>query len=838
MVLYRRHLEAASGEPSDFAKASRSVAQKHLFRLRKRQGPQSPPQDSSTPDTSSPRLSTSSRPVPKSIPKLRSAYDVTLFVRSKNPVADAHDPNIGSEDLPSHHVPTFVSVAHRAIQRQGTSRSARSRRRATQAARRAAEALKTSSAIPSGPASQWRPGGSKRFAHPAAAQEHHSRTSSFPLLGFQNPWDSFKPPTLLNVWQGLKWGLPEDYDEGGHSRYRGQGRRAAKAAQEYRAAEAELGKKWAAIDIRQPNWGWSEQEDMPRRLTSGEQEGPQQRPKSPLSNTDTETKPSSSTTLTASASPGPSAQGKYQEWQDPRAEEPADHARVSWLGHATVLLQLPPLADPLAKREHIAEETPGRSFGSLSDSPPRTRKGKELLGEVTPPRRRAVSESKPKPKKLIIQHGKGKNATTDEVIGGQVTSDISSDVLSESDDEEPEEPTPAPSHPPSTTASPTPPSTRSELDNDCDRSINILFDPIFSRRCSPSKNVGPQRFTEAPCSAEELPPIDVILISHDHYDHADVDSLRRILKRRGQAVHVFAALGNKDWLCSSVGFKKSQVSELDWWDEAVLTATAGSSLAEKLAHTQSDSTENLQAAVRIICTPAQHGSGRVPGGKDSTLWCSWVVESITPATAVASKAQNAQVQKRAEQQRRRWRVFFAGDTGLRRHGEKPTGRRAPVCPAFEEIARRYGTPHLSLLPISIGSSLSYLRSKDPFPRRYSPFPRVSEALTSCIHMDAEDAVTVMDIMRGWKEGGKGRVSAEEKDGAEVAQPLALAIHFGTFVRNVEQTKMDVRNLRSACLRHGIEFGRTRDGRFQAADQPRGQQRNGKFLVSGASRMWH
>lgn len=63
-----------------------------------------------------------------------------------------------------------------------------------------------------------------------------------------------------------------------------------------------------------------------------------------------------------------------------------------------------------------------------------------------------------------------------------------------------------------------------------------------------------------------------------------------------------------------------------------------------------------------------------------------------------------------------------------------------------EISLRYGVPHALLLPISVGSSLSYFRSWDPLPRRYSPFPRVESPLTSAIHMDAFDAVDCARIM--------------------------------------------------------------------------------------------
>ncbi|PWN29704.1 Metallo-hydrolase/oxidoreductase [Jaminaea rosea] len=746
--------------------------------------------------------------------RLVSAYDVTLLVRSRDPVADAHDPDLERHDIPSHHVPSLVSVATKRMRQRSRTTEGRKRDRAKAKAIRAAEAVKSSSGLPP---PLRRAAGSKRFAQPAASQRDFS-SSALPLLSFQNPWDSFKPPTLLNVWSGLKWGLPEEYEEGGHSKYRGSGRRAKEAVAEYRAAEAELGKDWADVHVQTPNWGWVESERQTWL------EGP---------NVEREKKEE----LEGIANGQPAAEenfGKRKEWQDPRAEEAMDHARVTWLGHASTLLQLPPLADPVTTASSSVENIPGDQAGGIDDSLDEDQ-ARQLIrgvsnldvnaqakaGEKTPQKRSIVIKAD-SPGKAAIRREKSRTQQQGERSQPQHQERLAPPPTSDA-------PTNSSAGGGSATGSARPTPTTEDafpvIDNVRDRSVNLLFDPIFSKRCSPSQNMGPARFTEIPCSVEDLPPIDIILLSHDHYDHSDAESLRKIRKIRGDAVHVFVGLGNREWLCSAAGFKKSQVSELDWWDEAVLTAS-GTSPAKQ--------GDPARSALRIICTPAQHGSGRVPGGKDSTLWCSWVVEQISPQEpsgiqppsevkakgsiqASSSSPPGPPTPSPSPSTRKRWRAFFAGDTGLRRHGEKATNRRSPVCPAFEEIARKFGTPHLFLLPISIGSSLSYLRSKDPFPRRYSPFPRVSEALTSCIHMDAEDAVQMMEIMTGYAAKGKedgGRDDGLGKSGG----PLALAVHFGTFVRNAEQTKADVRNLRAACRRHGVGFGRTREGRFEMASK--------------------
>lgn len=737
--------------------------------------------------------------------RLVSAYDVTLLVRSRNPTGDAHDPNIEGDDIPSHHVPSIVSIASKTLRQRSRKPESSHRERAKAKAWRAAEAVKSTSTVP--PA-YWRSGGSKRFVQPAASQPS-AAASALPLLSFRNPWESFQPPTLLGVWKGLKWGLPEEYIEGGHSKYRGRGRKATHADEEYRKAEAELGKGWADIQVMAPNWGWVEAER-----------------KTWLEGANVEREKAEEAAKRISTD----SYGRRKEWQDPRADRPLNHARVSWLGHASTLLQLPPLADPSTKADPHVEREAGTTSGGIEYSldGEQARKivdqiavsNEEIAGQKGSRGRQIVIKQEPPEKRDLRQSGRlsgGKNgidglppkSKSDRLAIAREDQD--GDVQSEADAE--------------TDSQDLPPA---EIDNVRERSINILFDPVFSKRCSPSQTVGPVRFTEAPCKPEDLPPIDLILLSHDHYDHSDVESLKKIRHARGNAVHVFVGLGNKDWLCSAAGFQKSQVSELDWWDEAVLTASGPPSPPGDVA----------RAALRVICTPAQHGSGRVPGGKDSTLWCSWVIEQITPAEpphgsqpyqgrSADEPNESTKVQTAApappprEHQQTRWRAFFAGDTGLRRHGEKFTGRKSPVCPAFEEISRRYGVPHLFLLPISIGSSLSYLRSKDPFPRRYSPFPRVSESLTSSIHMDAEDAVEMLDIMTSSSAGSK-----EQLPDASVNKmtPIALAVHFGTFVRNAEQTKTDVRNLRNACRRHKVQFGRTHEGRFDHLNEGRHDQR--------------
>ena len=129
----------------------------------------------------------------------------------------------------------------------------------------------------------------------------------------------------------------------------------------------------------------------------------------------------------------------------------------------------------------------------------------------------------------------------------------------------------------------------------------LLTDPVWSERVSPSQAVGPQRLHPPPLALEALPALDAVVISHDHYDHLDMDTVRA-LARSQRAVFV-TALGVGAHL-RAWGIPASRVVELDW----------GS------AHTIDDLT--------LTCTPARHFSGRFLS-RNNTLWSSWVVAGPT-----------------------------------------------------------------------------------------------------------------------------------------------------------------------------------------------------------------
>ena len=164
-------------------------------------------------------------------------------------------------------------------------------------------------------------------------------------------------------------------------------------------------------------------------------------------------------------------------------------------------------------------------------------------------------------------------------------------------------------------------------------SINILLDPVWSTRASPVSFAGPARFIAPAVPFHALPPIDLVLVSHDHYDHLDRATVRMIRDSHPSAAWL-APLGVGAWLRDR---GVAQITELDWWRSATALG------------------------LEITCTPAQHFSGRRLSNRDSTLWCGWTVRAG----------------KRA--------VYFAGDTGRHPEFSEITRRLGPFDAALLPI---------------------------------------------------------------------------------------------------------------------------------------------------------
>ncbi len=167
---------------------------------------------------------------------------------------------------------------------------------------------------------------------------------------------------------------------------------------------------------------------------------------------------------------------------------------------------------------------------------------------------------------------------------------------------------------------------------------NILTDPVYGERASPFEWAGPQRVHQPGVSFENLPRIDVVLLSHDHYDHCHLPTLRR-LAAASQPL-VITPLGNAA-LARRAGLQR--VVELDWWQSHPITSATGPELA-------------------VTLTPARHWSNRLSGARNGRLWGGFYLRTGGH------------------------RVYFSGDTGY-------------DAEFFRAIGRDLGPPDLAMIPI-------------------------------------------------------------------------------------------------------------------------------------------
>jgi N-acyl-phosphatidylethanolamine-hydrolysing phospholipase D len=166
---------------------------------------------------------------------------------------------------------------------------------------------------------------------------------------------------------------------------------------------------------------------------------------------------------------------------------------------------------------------------------------------------------------------------------------------------------------------------------------NVLTDPMWSRRASPLRWMGPARRVPPAIPLDALPPIDLVLVSHNHYDHLDDATVRRLAARHPHASWM-APLGLATWLRRRGA---RAVTELDWWDAAHVASAAG--------------------PLSVTATPAQHFSARGLRDRMRTLWCGF---------AIAAGAH---------------RVLFCGDTGNH--------------PEWRAVGARLGPFHAVLAPV-------------------------------------------------------------------------------------------------------------------------------------------
>lgn len=178
--------------------------------------------------------------------------------------------------------------------------------------------------------------------------------------------------------------------------------------------------------------------------------------------------------------------------------------------------------------------------------------------------------------------------------------------------------------------------------------LNILTDPVWSERISPVAWVGPKRHCPVGIRFEDLPPIDVILLTHNHYDHLDAPTMRRLA--RDHRPRIYTALGNTAFL-ETIGVGNAH--DMDWWDQT-----------------------DLGNGIRLTCTPAQHFANRGLFDRDTTLWCGFMLEGTAG------------------------QIYFAGDTGVGPHFDRIADRFTAIRLALLPIGAY--RPRWFMSPVHMG----------------------------------------------------------------------------------------------------------------------------------------
>lgn len=201
--------------------------------------------------------------------------------------------------------------------------------------------------------------------------------------------------------------------------------------------------------------------------------------------------------------------------------------------------------------------------------------------------------------------------------------------------------------------------------------LNILTDPIWSERCSPFSFVGPQRMRPPGILFEDLPHIDMVILSHNHYDHLDLPTLKKLSDNFSPLFVV--PLGVKDFLAQN-GIKS--ILELDWWQE-------------------------MNSGIKVKALPAQHFSGRGMFDRNKTLWSGYLLEHEGK------------------------KIYFAGDTG---YGDifKEIGRKeGPIDIALIPIGSYLPKWFMSSIHISPTEAVKIhkdVKSKQSIAMHFGTFP--------------------------------------------------------------------------------------------------------------------
>jgi L-ascorbate metabolism protein UlaG (beta-lactamase superfamily) len=198
---------------------------------------------------------------------------------------------------------------------------------------------------------------------------------------------------------------------------------------------------------------------------------------------------------------------------------------------------------------------------------------------------------------------------------------------------------------------------------------NILIDPVFSDFASPVSFIA-KRYQKPVYKLNELPPIDIILLSHDHYDHLDYETMMFFKDKK---VKFIAPLGVDSHLVYW-GINEEKIETFDWWEEYEL------------------------GDLKFICTPAQHMSGRAGLVGYKTLWSSWIIQS------------------------EKWNIYFSGDSGYNSHFKLIGDKYGPFDYAFIENGQYNERWHaVHLLPDETVKAYHDLKTKRAFPIHWGMF---------------------------------------------------------------------------------------------------------------------
>ncbi len=218
---------------------------------------------------------------------------------------------------------------------------------------------------------------------------------------------------------------------------------------------------------------------------------------------------------------------------------------------------------------------------------------------------------------------------------------------------------------------------------------NLLIDPMFGDVPAPNPLLGNKRFSnELPIEIEKLPSIDAVLITHDHYDHLDYESIQKL---KDKVKLFFTPLGIGIHLLKW-GVEKERIIELDWWEEIKFDD------------------------LTIRCTPAQHFSGRGISDREKTLWCSWIIQSDDE------------------------NLFFSGDSGYASHFKEIGEQYGPFDFAFMECGQYNNLwPLVHMLPEETAQAGLDIKAKKMMPIHWGAFKLASHSWTEPVERISKKA---------------------------------------------------------------------------------------------------